>query len=102
MDYEPMWAVVDAHRKCANELERTLRELTGDPYDQPAEDVELERDNIRAYYSAMNALTDARDGLLDMADREGHSVRRKDASRCRVFARRCEMAIDTLGKSGEL
>ena len=76
MNYEPMWRVVDAHRRCADELERTLRELTGD---QPED--ESKRDDIYNSEQFITILKDARDELWRIADREGHSVRRQDASR---------------------
>ena len=93
MNYEPMWRVVDAHRRCADELERTLRELTGD---QP--DDESKRDDIYNSEQFITILKDARDELWRIADREGHSVRRQDASRCQVFATRCDHAIDEVRK----
>lgn len=97
MNYEPMWAVVDAHRRCADELERTLRELTGD---QPVLIKEsMERDDIELYSVIADALVAARNDLLHMADREGQGVRRRDASRLRVHANRCDKALDALWKS---
>jgi hypothetical protein len=103
MDYEPMWRVVDAHRRCADELERTLRELTGDqPEDDPIHVFHQapERDDIELYNVIFEALMAARNGLHEIADREGHAVRRRDASRCRVFAGRCDKAINTLWRLG--
>lgn len=93
MDYSAMWSVVDAHRRCADELEQTLRELTGDrPVPEGPDKVEL--------YSQ---ITDALLGLdALMADREGHTLRRQDAARCRVFVGRCSRAVQELQKLGEL
>jgi uncharacterized protein YicC (UPF0701 family) len=102
MNYEPMWRVVDAHRKCADELERTLKEVTGDrPVDDPIHvyhQSEPERDDIELYNVIKEALEGACDQLYAMADREGHTVRRRDASRCNVFARRCNLVINELWK----
>ena len=97
MDYEPMWRVVDAHRRCADELERTLRELTGD---QSVSEEPIGRDDIEWYNIVFAALQEARDQLLAMADREGHSIRRQDASRCRVFSSHCIKAVNELWKLG--
>lgn len=110
MDYAPMWRVVDAHRRCADELERTLRELTGDQpvkddpihfYHQPAASP-TERDDLDSYDFVLNTLIEARDQLWAMADQVGHHVRRRDASRCNVFARRCDEAFSKLARKGEL
>lgn len=95
MNYEPMWAVVDAHRRCADELEQTLRELTGD---RPVSEV----DKVSLYSQMIDVLGQARDELHAVADREGHTIRRRDASRCRVFAQRCHAAVKELQKLGEL
>jgi len=96
MNYEPMWAVVDAHRHCADELERTLREITGD---RPAPEVD---DRVDSFNQVLDVLREVRGGLLSMANREGHNVRRQDAARCYAFSRRCEWLIDKLTKAGEL
>jgi len=96
MNYEPMWAVVDAHRRCADELERTLREITGDG--PPVR----ETDRVSLFNQIMVTLREARDGFYDIADREGHTVRRKDEARCRVFAGRCDQALLALEQAGEL
>jgi hypothetical protein len=96
MNYEPMWAVVDALRESADALEGTLKEVTGD---RPAPEEPTERDEIELYNVVAKALMAARDGLHDIADREGHTVRRRDASRCRVFAQRCDRALDAIWKS---
>ena len=95
MNYEPMWAVVDAHRRCADELEQTLRELTGD---RPVSEV----DRVSLYTRVTEALCQARQELDDLAAREGHTIRRRDASRCRVFAQRCDAVVRELQKLGEL
>jgi hypothetical protein len=108
MNYEPMWRVVDAHRRCADELERTLREVTGDqpvPTDDPIpvyHQAAPERDNLDSYDFVLNTLIEARDQLWAMADKVGHHVRRQDASRCNVFARRCDEAFSKLARKGEL
>lgn len=95
MNYDPMWRVVDAHRRCADELERTLKEVTGEP-------PEAEEDNIELYEFVRQTLSEARAQLHEMNDREGHSVRRIDAVRCRVIAQRCNRAFIRLGTVGEL
>ncbi|HEX5597227.1 MAG TPA: hypothetical protein VFX61_14610 [Micromonosporaceae bacterium] len=96
MDYSAMWSVVDAHRRCADELEQTLRELTGD---RP---VPVGPDKIDLYSEIVDALWQARDAFNALADREGHTIRHLDSSRCRVFAGRCNRAIHELQKLGEL
>lgn len=98
MDYGPMWAVVDAHRRCADELAQTLRELTGD---RPAPEATA-MDKIVLYSALVEALTESRDALYEAADREGHIVRRRDASRYRVFAGRCDRILSELWKAKEL
>lgn len=96
MNYEAMWSVVDAHRRCADELEQTLRELTGDrPISEGPDKVEL-------YSQIIDALWQSRDEFYALADREGHTIRRRDSARCRVFAARCNRAIQELQKLGEL
>lgn len=100
MDYSAMWSVVDAHRRCADELEQTLRELTGDrpvPVAQTAVP-----DKVAVYSQLVDALLGSRDELYALADREGHTVRRRDSTRCRVFAGRCDYAVQELQKLGEL
>lgn len=101
MNYDPMWRVVDAHRRCADELERTLREVTDDPipvYHQSAS----EGDDIDSYDFVLNTLIEARNQLWAMADRRGHTVRSDEASRCNVFARHCDKAFSKLARKGEL
>lgn len=98
----PLWRVVDAHRRCAEELERTLKEVPGDRsvddpihvYHQSAP----ERDDIYNFSAFKTTLEEARDQLYAMSDREGHTVRRRDSSRCRVFAGQCDQAITELWK----
>lgn len=90
-----MWSVVDAHRRCADELEQTLRELTGD---RPVPEV----DKIELHNQLIVALTEARSVFYTISDREGHTIRRPDANRCRSLANRCGIAIRELQKLGEL
>ena len=96
MDYSAMWAVVDAHRKCADELEQTLREITGD---RP---VPVGPDKIDLYSEIVDALWRARDSLMATANREGCTVRRRDSIICESAAGRCDRALQKLQKLGEL
>lgn len=96
MDYSAMWSVVDAHRKCADELEQTLREITGD---RP---VPMGPDKIDLYSQIVDALWRARDALRTMADREGHTVRRRDVIVFESTAGRCDRTLQKLQKLGEL
>jgi hypothetical protein len=111
MNYEPMWRVVDAHRRCADELERTLKEITGDrPVPEADDPIHVyhqttgltDRDDIESYPFVARTLLEARDQLWNMADRKGHGVRGMDASRCNILARRCDEAFNKLTRSGEL
>lgn len=95
MDYSAMWSVVDAHRRCADELEQTLREITGD---RPVP----ENDRVDSYDYVITVLREARDELYRMADREHQSVRNQDAARCRAHARWCDRVIQKLISNGEL
>jgi hypothetical protein len=97
IDYEPMWAVVDAHRHAADELEAALREATGD---RPEPKVEVDKPHL--YSLVLGALEDAQITLREIADREGHSITRQHASKCRVIVRRCSRAADELEKAVEL
>jgi hypothetical protein len=59
-------------------------------------------DRMEAYRLSDDALMLAAAWLRSMADRDGHHVTRKQAKKCRGVASRCETAVVSLRKAGEL
>jgi hypothetical protein len=88
-----LWALVDSYRRLADELKADAQRLGGD---QPVVD------KIVAYDSVIKTLETAQEALWMMADREGHSVTRDHASKCRGAAGHIQRELKRLGKEGEL
>jgi hypothetical protein len=94
-----LWTLVDAYRRSADDLEADARRLGGD---RP----ELEFvgiDKVHVYQAVLEALEGARDALEDVTKQEGKPREpRKFASKCHVYSRRCDAALEALLKIGEL
>ena len=119
MNYENMWAIVDSHRRCADELERTIREVTGDRPVRQGGDIargykhdtrhgpqalaEQEPDRIDLYRILTQTLNDASFLLQSVAMQEGKPREpRKTAAACNTVAKRCDRARRSLESVGEL
>jgi hypothetical protein len=110
-----LWTLVDAYRRSADDLEADARRLGGDqPVHSCDHDAQWNKnklglcgakhsDKIDLYRDLIDVLGDARDALSDVAKQEGKPREpRKFASKCHVYSRRCDAALDALLKLGEL